>query len=517
MIRRNGAQRWKNVHVTEEAHLDDLIDIDNAASGGAQPTGFALLNQAARDIDDLLLDARQQGKRVRALGSGWALTDIAVTDGWLLNTKLLNGCFDLSNRYFEAGYPEEKRPYLVLAQCGISVGELNIHLEVTATAGFRRALKTSGIGAGQTIAGAVSGNTHGAAINFGSTPDFVVGLQLVTGSGTSLWIERASQPVLNDEFVGKLGAKRIRDDDVFNAALVSFGAFGVITAMALETDPIYQLKFPPVNDLSHASIKHKLDHFDFDDPAGLYHYEFIFDPYSTSEMAMEALAVRVDYEPDHPAPEPVWIVRSDKGFALGDRAAATFAALPGLAPEHKTAIQFKQYRERCILGDIRGTPGQLFTATISYFEGFTESAFGVSINDAARTMEIATQVVRQMHLPAMAQVRIVHPSRALLGFTCLEPKTVIFEFGLVNNAKYAMFEDTLTAELAAAGIGYTFHWSKNSGIDPERLHAMYGETRVTKWRAARHRVFENDDALMKVFENDHLVRAGLTGPGPLIA
>ena len=510
MIRRNGAQVWKNVHATKEARLDDLIDIDNSVSGGAQPTGFALLKQAARDIDAIVREARQKGKRIRALGSGWALTDIAITDGWLLNTKLLNGCFDPSSRYFEASYPEEKRPYVVLAQCGISIGELNVHLEVTATAGFRRALKTSGIGAGQTIAGAISGNTHGAAINFGAMPDFVVGLQLVTGSGKSLWIERASQPVLNDEFVDKLEAKRIRDDDTFNAAVVSFGAFGVITAVAIETDPIYQLKFPQVKDISHDDLKHKLNNFNFDDPTGLYHYEFVFDPYSKSEMAMEALATRVSYEPDHPSPKPVWIVRGDKGFAPGDKAVATFSGLPLLTPEQKTAIQFKQYRDRCILSDVRGTPGQLFTATISYFEGFTESALGVSINSAARTMEICSQVIRQMQLPAMSQVRIVHPSSALLGFTYLGPKTVVFEFGLAHNSKFADFEDNLTAELAAAGIAYTFHWSKNSGIGPQRLHTMYGEARITRWREARKRVFENDTALMKVFENDHLVRAGLS-------
>jgi FAD/FMN-containing dehydrogenase len=278
VIRRNGAQEWKNVHVTKTARLDDLIDIDNSAAGGPQPTGFALIKQAARELDTLIHEATRAGKGLRALGAGWALTDIAVTDGWLINTKLLNGCFDVSERYFDADYPAEKRPYLVLAQCGISIGELNVHLEFTATAGFRRALKTSGIGAGQTIAGAVSGNTHGSAINFGATPDFVVGLQLVTGNGKSLWIERASCPVLNDEFVAKLDAVRIRDDDVFNAALVSFGAFGIIASVAIETDPIYQLSFAPVNDIAHEALKHKLNNFDYGEPNALYHYEFVFDP-----------------------------------------------------------------------------------------------------------------------------------------------------------------------------------------------------------------------------------------------
>src|ERR1043166_7761303 len=194
MIRRRGPQRWNNIHVTKEAVLNDLVDIDNSGPSGTQPTGFALLNQVTRDLDALIREARDRGKKIRALGSGWALTDIAITDGWLVNTKLLNGCFDISDRYFESTYSAAKRPYVVIAQAGISVGELNIHLEVTAPAGFRRALKTSGIGAGQTIAGAISGYTHGSAINFGAMPDFVIGLQFVTGTGRSLWIERASEP-----------------------------------------------------------------------------------------------------------------------------------------------------------------------------------------------------------------------------------------------------------------------------------------------------------------------------------
>ena len=508
MIRRNGAQSWHNVHVTKQAQLADLIDIDNTVATGPQPIGFALLKQAATDIDALVQQARQQGKRIRALGSGWALTDIAITDGWLLNTKRLNACFDISDRYFEASYAPEKRPYVVLAQCGISIGELNVHLEVTATSGFPRALKTAGIGAGQTVAGAISGNTHGAAINFGATPDYLVGVQVVTGSGKSLWIERASQPILNDDFLAKLDAERIRDDDVFNAAIVSFGAFGVITALAVETEPLYQLEFAPVNNITHGALKQRLETFDFGDPPNLYHYEFVYDPYN-SQRAMEALATKVPFEPGHPPPTPVWIVRSDKGFAPGDTASATFFGLPIMTPPQKTALQYKQYRQRCILDDVRATPGQCFTATISYFEGYTESAIGVSIDAAAEMIDISTAVIEEMSLPSMSQVRVVHASKALLGFTYLGPKTAVFEFGLANDATFPAFEEKITERLKAAGLGYTLHWSKNSLIDPQRLEEMYGADRVARWKAARKRVFKNDAGLMKVFENEHLKRAGL--------
>lgn len=304
MIRRNGPQKWKNIHVTFEAKLDDLIDIDNSVAAGPQPTGLDLLKNAARDIDGLVQEARQKGKRIRALGSGWALTEIIITDGWLINTKLLNGYFNVADKYFDVTYPAGKRPFLIIAQCGISVGELNRELEGSG-AQLRRSLKTAGIGAGQTIAGAIGGNTHGSAINFGAMPDFVVGLQIVTGRGKSLWVERASQPVLNDDFINSLNADRIRDDDVFDAAVVSLGAFGVVTAVAIETEPLYQLKFPPVSDISHSALKDKLNNFDFNNPPGLHHYEFIFDPYSKSQMAMETWATKVNYEEGHPPPKPV--------------------------------------------------------------------------------------------------------------------------------------------------------------------------------------------------------------------
>jgi hypothetical protein len=158
---------------------------------------------------------------------------------------------------------------------------------------------------------------------------------------------------------------------------------------------------------------------------------------------------------------------------------------------------------------VRCTPGQAFTATISYLEGNTESAIGVSIADAAKMFDISTAVIRSMKLPAMSQVRIVHPSRALLGFTYLAPKTAVFEFGLVNDARYPRFERALTDALASAGVPCTLHWSKNSGLDAAQITSMYGDDRVTRWRAARERLFGNDRALMTVFDNEHLKRAGL--------
>ena len=166
-------------------------------------------------------------------------------------------------------------------------------------------------------------------------------------------------------------------------------------------------------------------------------------------------------------------------------------------------------RERCILNNVRGTPGQAFTATITYFEGYNESAFGVSINDAITMINTSTQVIRELSLPCMSQVRVVHPSTGLLAFTTHEPKTLVFEFGLINDPSFALFEQTLIDALKAQGVKYTLHWSKNSGIDAQNLVTMYGEDRIKRWRRAREVVFEGNMSLMSVFDNSHLQRAGL--------
>jgi len=515
MIRKNGPKHWSGVHLTYETDVEDLIDIDNIGPNQQLLTGFDLFKNAAKTIDKLAQEASQAGKRLRAIGAGWALSDINITDGWLLNTKLLKACYDIAGKYFHESFPLEKRPYIVLAQCGLHISELNHYLEHTALSGFRRCLFAAGIGNGQTIAGSVSGNTHGSQINYGAMPDFVVGIHLVTGDGQSKWIERASKPIANDEFVERLGAELIRDDDVFNSAVVSFGTFGVVAALAIETSPIFHVEFPAVNDISFADLKSKLDNFDTNSPENLWHYEFVFNPYS--RMAMEAVGQRIPFEPNNPTPKPPWIVRTDEDFILGADFApgantpGLLASIPFISARLKARFQFDQYRKLAILNNVRGSPGQLYTASIYYLEGYAEAAIGVSILDASRMLEISSDVVKEMKLPAISQVRLVHPSNATLGFTKHGPKTAVFEFGLINDPSFPEFERRIDTALGDAGIKYTLHWSKNSGIDSAKVQQMYGPERINVWKQARDRVFSGNAELKAVFENDALVRGGLSG------
>ncbi|MGI8634511.1 MAG: FAD-binding protein, partial [Segetibacter sp.] len=377
MIIRNGPTSWKSIHATVKLTLEDLIDIDNSNSKGLLLSKYELLNQATTDINDLIKKARQNKKRIRAIGSGWALSHIQITDNWLLNTKLLNECFEADDESFDNAYPKDKRKLLVIAQCGISIAELNDYLELPKSRDrIARSLKTAGIGAGQTIVGAVSGNTHGAAVNFGAIPDFVVAIQLCNGTDKPLWIERNDYPVMNHVFTDKVKCTLIRDTDIFNSALVNFGAFGVITAFAIETEPIYHINFPKVQEINLEKIKSL-----FSDPSyygKIRHLEFVFNPYDEDTFYLIE-GTRVDYEEGHPNPRPLWILSNKLGYAPGDLTTKLLLKTPLVSGRKKNQILFEEYLKNGVLSEVRGTSGQLFTATITYLEGYNETAFAVSI------------------------------------------------------------------------------------------------------------------------------------------
>jgi hypothetical protein len=508
---KQGPQAWAGVHVTNRTTVAEIYNVDNVGPGNALLSGWEMFRYAGESLDLLIRQARDANKRILPIGAGWALSRINVTDGWLVNTKLLNGCYDIADQYFDPAYPAGKRRQVVLAQAGMQIAELNAYLElVPRDNADRRAIQAAGIGNGQTIAGSVSGNTHGSQITFGAMPDFVAGLHLATGGGQTLWIERKSKPVVNEAFVAKLGARLIRDDDIFNAAVVSFGTFGIIAAVAVETAPIYQLKFAPIVDIGYVDLKQKLSGFAAAPPQDLYHYEFIFDPYSRKQMAMEASAPKVPYLPGVKTPKPRWIIRDKNGFAPGINILGILGLLrPYLPPGFLTGLQYKQYRKIALLNAVRGSPGQIYTSSIYYLEGYTESAYAVSVADAPATIDISSNVARAMRLPSINQVRLCRASSGTLAFTQHQPITAVFEFGMIKDERFPEFERRLDGAFRQAGIRYTMHWSKNSGLNPDKLRYMYDDTKVASWKTARRTVFGNDQSLMKLFETDTMVEAGL--------
>src|SRR5262249_34067250 len=254
-------------------------------------------------------------------------------------------------------------------------------------------------------------------------------------------------------------------------------------------------------------LKQKLDRFAAGQiPDGLYHYEFIFDPFTRTQMAMEASAPKVPYEPGVPTPKPRWIIRDKNGFAPGVHILKILGLLRAIVPPSVfTGIEYKQYRKNALLGNVRGSPGQIYTSSLYYLEGYIEIAFAVSVKDAAATIDISSKVSRDVRLPSIYQVRLCNASTGTLDFTQHAPITAVVEVGMIHDERFPEYERRLDEEFQKAGIRYTMHWSKNSGIRPDKLTYMYGNAKIESWKAARRKVFNNDQRLMKLFDTDAMV------------
>ncbi|MEE8103989.1 MAG: FAD-binding protein, partial [Planctomycetota bacterium] len=130
----------------------------------------------------------------------------------MLNTKQLNIHFPFKSNHLTRAYTKSAKK-LFCFQCGMTIKGINRVLDAR-----KLSLKTSGASNGQTIAGAVSTGTHGSAFDVGAVQDSVVGIHLLTGPSSHVWLERASYPVVRSGFANMLGARLVRDDDLFNAA-----------------------------------------------------------------------------------------------------------------------------------------------------------------------------------------------------------------------------------------------------------------------------------------------------------
>lgn len=167
-----------------------------------------------RDVDAVTRAVRwaaRSGLHVRVVGGGHSFTDLAVTDGVLLDVRHLDGVERVVHR------PDGTADVTVGA--GTRLGALNRELAA-------RGLAMANLGDidRQTIAGAISTGTHGTGARLGGLATQVAGVRLVTADG-----------VVRDVDPG-------RDPRLFEAARLSLGAVGVLVAVTLRVVPAFRLR-----------------------------------------------------------------------------------------------------------------------------------------------------------------------------------------------------------------------------------------------------------------------------------
>src|SRR4051794_29271743 len=210
------------------------------------------------ELAHAVADAAARGLRVRAVGSGHSFTDIACTDGMLVDTSGLQRVVDA-----------DPASGLVTVQAGVK-----LHALGPANARVGLALENQGDIDTQALAGALATATHGTGARFGNLSTRVVGVRLVTATGDVVDLTRDTDP------------------EGLLAARVSLGALGIAPRVPLESVPLYPL---PRHDrpLPLADVLDGLDeHVDGSD-----HFEFFLWPYTRTAMVRSTTR-------SHAAPEP---------------------------------------------------------------------------------------------------------------------------------------------------------------------------------------------------------------------
>ncbi|MCU4185810.1 FAD-binding protein [Acidiferrimicrobium sp. IK] len=187
------------------------------------------------DVVSVVGAAAASGRRAKVVGSGHSFTGAAVTDGVAIHLGRHCRVLDVDA---DTG--------LATVEAGMTLARLN---KVLAAAGL--ALPNLGDIDAQSLAGALATGTHGTGAAAGSLAAQVVGLQIVTADGEV----RSCSPE--------------RDRELFEAARVSLGALGVITAVTLQAVPAFSLRAQEaVEPLERvlAGLDHDVaanDHFEF--------------------------------------------------------------------------------------------------------------------------------------------------------------------------------------------------------------------------------------------------------------
>src|SRR6185369_14717758 len=97
--------------------------------------------------------------------------------------------------------------------------------------------------------------------------------------------------VVSDSFIANLKTQLVRNDDLFNAALVSFGGFGFIQGVMLETVPLFLYEASRVRipiDNNFYKLMETLDFTNSPLPNGSerpYHFQVLINQYDKSNLA----------------------------------------------------------------------------------------------------------------------------------------------------------------------------------------------------------------------------------------
>lgn len=487
---------FDNWHESVHQKVTRLVDIWNGTPNQATIAGY---NATTAGLQGLVKQALDEGLSLRGLGGGWAFTPVAATDGILLNTKPLNYQFRLANQNLHANY-QGRGDNLVFAQCGVSIAELNATLLARG-----KSMRTTGASNGQTIAGAISCGTHGSAIDVGAIHDSVVALHIVTAPDRHVWLERATAPLASDSLVAAVGAQLVRDDALFNAALVSFGSFGIIHGVVLEVDDLFYLQDYRKQYPNAAATWAAIEQLDFANvalPRGgavrPYFFQALFNPYDRTGGPYLTVMYRDATRPAG-APSPGLHDKWRPGDSIADLVGGATDLTSQITPSLAPMLLHAMYPD---VNGVAGTWGEMFWDTSSRGK-LASTAMGIPMERAQEAVEALYDLNDEFQIPGFFAMRFVKGSQAPLAFTRHQERTCVLEVDGAFSNKMMAFYAAAWEKMNELGIPTTYHWGKMQPFDAAGPVRMYGKPAVDAWKAARKTLLPTPK-LRSVFSNQLL-------------
>ena len=478
--------------------VGEIVDVWN---GTPEVSNLDDYNAMTRALQERIGKARDAGKTVRVMGGGWSYSRVLEADDELLNLRPLTYQFRVLKEQTHADFQGDSKN-LVFSQCGTSVNDISRLLERRG-----KSMPTTGAADRQTIVGAISTGTHGSAIDVGSMQDHALALHLIVSDTRSVWIERASRPTLHDDFARALGVADediLRDDDLFNAAVLSFGSFGIVHGIVVEATDIFYLqasrKVMPLNDAMWKAIEH-LDFSELGLPRGdtrPFHFALVVNPLSQDKTYVTFMYKDDQKKPECKPPN----LSSDVADGTAELVSHLMTLLPPITGGFQDLLLERFYPE---YENVCGTHKQIFSVLTARGKG-ASVGMGIPLSQVRQAMGIVVREVKQYKAAILLQLRFLKASDALLASTQHQPYTCIFEIDGPRDKRVMKLIARIWKAFEKEGIHNTFHWGKVNNLNAENVKTIYGE-RLDKWLAARRQLLTPE--MRTVFANRYLKELGM--------
>lgn len=478
-------QPWKNYGQNLSTEVATVYRISNGPTKDPE-VGMAALRWAVKHL-------AASGVSGSAFGSKWSFSRVAMNPAAMLDVGLLSLRMTFTPQ--QLANPAELST-LVHVQAGTTVQQLILYAD---NAGL--SLKAMGGNCGQTLAGAISTGTHGGFTAQPGFPDMVRAIQLVAEDGTRHWLERPSRPVLSAGTIATWEAAGVQvhndDEALFDHAVVSLGAFGVIYSLVLDTTAKYWVslnrKALPFDDaLERATLERDFGGVPPLDFATVVN-PFVLEKQGIQWLGPDGSAVRtwVEKAPDGTPANPVdaAVTKQLDDAAIAPLLVTLANSTPGLVKPLVKQLLGLLYTDRVAQGPF----------PVAYPLSLSRSPslgmeLGVPTELARTAFDVIVQYVQgaSVAMPGVIAIRTTPRSQATFSLARWDT-TTCFEFCcLLVDQTEAVLTGVLDA-MEASGIPFALHLGMEHGssaggvswLTPARFQKMFGAQAVADWVAAR--------------------------------